>query len=64
MLKEITLKEALPLMEKGDPVYGVNLNQETPVLFSLRDLLAETRILADLPEEKPSEKKSSPRTPP
>lgn len=50
MLSEITLKEAVELMENGDLVYGVNLNQDEPKLFKLKDLLAETRILADLPE--------------
>lgn len=64
MLKEVTIKEALQLIEEDVPVYSVNLNQQRPILFKLADLLAETRIIADLPEEPVSEKKSSPRTPP
>ncbi len=57
MLREVTIKEALQLIEEDVPVYSVNLNQQRPILFKLADLLAETRIIADLPEEPVSEKK-------
>lgn len=57
MLREITLKEAVILMDKGNLVYGVNLNQEEPKLFKLPDLLKETRILADVPENYGKQKK-------
>ena len=57
MLKEITLREAVPLMENGDSVYGVNLERDERVLVDLSELLSGIRILADLPEEEPAEKK-------
>lgn len=64
MLKEITLRDAVPMMEKGEIVYGVNLERDERVLVDLSELLSSIRILADLPEEPVSEKKSSPRRSP
>lgn len=64
MLKEITLKEAVGFLDENVPLYWVNLNQEEPKLYKLPDLLAETRILADIQNEPACEKKSSPRRPP
>ena len=57
MLKEITLREAVPMMEKGDTVYGVNLERDERILVDLSELLSGIRILADVPGEEPAEKK-------
>jgi len=54
MLTEITLKEAITLMEKGEPVYGVNLNQEEPLLINLSRAFEGVRILADNKEKEES----------
>ena len=70
MLTEITLKEAIILMEKGEPVYGVNLSQEEPPLINLSRAFEGVRILADKKEKEESPEnpsgggKAKKRTPP
>lgn len=55
MLKEIKLRQAVDLMEEGNPVYAVNLETEERQLVDLTSLFAGIRLLADLPEDTPSE---------
>ncbi len=56
MLREITLREAVERIEKEEPVWGVNLDNEEKQLVDLRNLFSGVRILADLPDA-PQEKK-------
>ena len=49
MLKEITLKEAAELMEKGEKVYGVSITD--CCVSDLTKLLTGLRYMADIPEK-------------
>ena len=51
MLKEITLKEAAELMEKGEKVYGVEIGNYCSIT-DLGELLGGCRFLVDTSEKK------------
>lgn len=60
MLKEITLKEAAELMEKGEKVYGVEIENYCSIT-DLEELLGGCRFLVDTSEKKkPGRPKNAP----
>lgn len=60
MLKEITLKEAAELMEKGEKVYGIEIGNYCSIT-DLKELLDGFRFLVDTSEKKkPGRPKNAP----
>ena len=60
MLKEITLKEAAELMEKGEKVYRVEIGNYCSII-DIEELLRGCRFIADISEKKkPGRPKNEP----